>query len=61
MKVKIGDRIYDPEDEPILVILSDTDKANIANMDKTCTMYCSFPEGSDPDDILKWMLKGERK
>ena len=32
MKVKIGDKIYDSEQEPIMVILNDADKNNIKNM-----------------------------
>ena len=43
MKVKIGDKIYDSEKEPIVVVLSDSDKMNITNMLPHCTKYCSFP------------------
>lgn len=54
MKVKIGDKIYDSEKEPIMVILSDDDKKNITNMLPHCTKYCSFPE-EFMDDIKHWM------
>jgi len=30
MKIKIGNQIYDAEDEPIMVILEGNDKENIA-------------------------------
>ena len=55
MKIKIGDKIYDGEKEPIMVILSDCDKANIANMSPECGKYCEFPESSDEKEIEKWM------
>ena len=32
MKVKVGNKIYDGENEPVMVILSKGDKKNIANM-----------------------------
>jgi len=43
MKVKVGDRIYDGENEPIMVILSKGDRENIANMLPDATKYCSYP------------------
>lgn len=32
MKVKIGDKIHDSNEEPIMLILDDQDKENIKNM-----------------------------
>ncbi len=55
MKVKVGNKIYDGEDAPVMVILSDADKRNIANMLPECTKYASFPYGSNDDDMEKWM------
>jgi len=43
MKVKIDDRIYDSENEPIMLILNDADKNNISNMGSQMK-YCSFPD-----------------
>ncbi len=43
MKVKICDKIYDSEQEPIMVILSEVDKKNIANMHPEATKYCVYP------------------
>jgi hypothetical protein len=43
MKVKIGDTIYDSENEPIMIILSDADKYNITHMHPDATKYCSAP------------------
>ena len=54
MKIKVGNKIYDGEDEPVLVILSDSDKENIANMLPTATKYCSYPKDYD-GDIKKFM------
>lgn len=55
MKVKVGNKIYDGELEPVMVILTQEDKENIATMDKEATKYCQYPEGSDPNKILEWM------
>lgn len=49
MKVKVGDTIYDGDKEPVMVILSDTDKDNIAKMDSDNTKYCCFP------NVPEWM------
>lgn len=55
MKVKIGDKIYDGQHVPVMVILSDTDKKNIANMLPECTKYAEFPDDSPQDEIERWM------
>lgn len=55
MRVKIGDKIFNPEEEPIMVILSDSDKHNISMMPDKAKKYCVFPDGMDPKDIKKWM------
>ena len=44
MKVKIGDKIYDGAIEPVMVILTDDDKANISNMPPNNFKYLSYPE-----------------
>ena len=45
MKIKVGDRVYDANDEPVMVILSDKDKMNIRDMDPEATKYCGYPDG----------------
>jgi hypothetical protein len=56
MKVKIGDTVYDAEDEPIMLILTETDKKNIAKMLPETTKYCAYPEEFyNSDYISKWM------
>ena len=55
MKVKIGDKIYDTEVQPIMIILSDKDKENISNMEAT-TKYCGYPnEGWSEEEIIEFM------
>jgi len=55
MKVKIGNTIYDAEDEPIMVILSESDKKNITNMHPDCTKYCQYPEQHSEQEIEAFM------
>lgn len=43
MKVKIGGKIYDSNDTPIMLILSEEDKGLISSMRKDNYKYCSFP------------------
>jgi len=55
MKVKIGKTIYDSEETPIMVILSQEDKDNILNMHPEMFKYCSFPEDEDVITIQSFM------
>ena len=56
MKVKIGNRIYDSEHEIIMIILSDADKKNIAEMHPDCEKYCSYPSDIyQPKFVEQWM------
>lgn len=55
MKVKIKNRIYSSEEEPIMLILTDADKENIANMDEDAEKYCEFPDNISNVDIRKFM------
>lgn len=55
MKVKIKDKIYDSNDEPIMIMLEEDDKSNIKNMGDA-KKYCSYPsEGYEPENISSWM------
>ena len=45
MKVKIGDIIYDSEDQPIMLILGEDDKYNIETMREGESKYVCLPEG----------------
>lgn len=55
MKVKVGNVVYDGNDQPVMVILSDQDKRNIKNMLPEATMYTGYPADYDPDLIMQWM------
>ena len=55
MKVKVGNKIYDPEVEPIMIILSDQDKKNIANMLPECTKYFCYPDNLSEEFINEFI------
>lgn len=56
MKVKVGNKIYDGKEEPVMVILEGNDKQNIENMLPECTKYAMFPDGlMDEDEMRAWM------
>jgi hypothetical protein len=55
MKVKVRDTIYDGKDEPVMVILTDDDKFNIAHMSPEASKYCEYPDNTDPEIIRSWM------
>lgn len=55
MKVKIGDRIYDSDKEPVMIIISEQDKRNISMMPKGFHRYCSYP------DDLEFTKNGHEK
>lgn len=61
MKVKVGNTIYDSNDEPVMVILSDVDKKNISQMYDECSKYCGYPEGIPESDIEEFMKTDESK
>lgn len=60
MKVKVGEKVYDAKATPVMVILSDLDKANIARMLPECDRYACFPEEAamTQQDMLRWMRYG---
>lgn len=57
MKVKIGEKFYDSDKEPIMIILGDDDKHNIENMLEDCSKYLSYPDDvfETDEDAYKWM------
>ena len=54
MKVKIGEMIFDSNIEPIMLILEEGDKINIAAMGEQ-KKYCSFPEFLNEEEIIDFM------
>ena len=62
MKVKVGNKVYDGEKEPVMVILSKGEKQQIADMHPDATKYCVYPEDEElmKDDFKKikeWMTR----
>ena len=55
MKIKIGDTWYNADDQPIMIVLADQDKKNIADMPPELSKYCLYTLGLDPEFIKKWM------
>lgn len=58
MKLKIGSKIFTAADGPIMVILTDQDKLNIANMAPGAIKYCVYQDDMfTPDEIRNWMME----
>lgn len=55
MKVKVGNKVYDGEVEPVMVILSNGEKKQIADMPSDLHKYCIFP------DTEEWLKEGYKK
>lgn len=49
MKIKIGDKCYESNGEPVVIILDIFDKNNVSNM--TQNMYFSFPNAMTPNKM----------
>ena len=43
MKVKVGDKIYDGSEEPVMIIINDIEKKQIANLSEGKRKYCVYP------------------
>lgn len=64
MKIKIGNKVYDGEKEPVMIILSNGEKEQIQNMHSDCTKYCVYPNSdywkeNDFEKIKQWMKTDE--
>ena len=57
MRIKIGDKIYTSTEQPIMVILTESDKRNIRNMHPDATRYAEFSDGLDwtQEQKEEWM------
>jgi len=56
MKVKIGDKIHNAEDEPILLMLNESDKSNILMMFSNNNLrYCAAPGYYTKEQIKEFM------
>jgi hypothetical protein len=59
MRVKIGETIYDSNEQPIMLIFDDGEQKLIGDMAPDLKKFCSYPPGRDPKDIEKFMEFGE--
>ena len=50
MKIKTIDKEYDGDNEIVMVVLTEQDKRNIANMHADCTKYCQYPASANLTD-----------
>lgn len=55
MKVKIGNKIYNSSEEPILLILDEEDKRNLERMDQGAIKFLSFPKEMDLNEAKNFM------
>ncbi len=55
MKVKIGNKIHDSKNEPIMIILTDYNKDHISNMPPENFKYCEFPDTMSEDEAREFM------
>ena len=44
MKVKVGNKVYDGEEEPVMIILSSGERKQIADMHQDATKYFIYPD-----------------
>jgi hypothetical protein len=58
VKVKVNDTIYDANEVPIMLILSDQDKFNISHMDPKANRYAAYPRDWSDKRASAWMDEG---
>lgn len=55
MKVKIGDELYDSDEEPILLIFTPQERLSMIAGLPNNEMFATFPPGSDIKLIQQWI------
>jgi hypothetical protein len=55
LKVKLGDKIYDSTQEPIMLIMDDEVKEHISCMHPSAYTYCSCPDSMTENEIKAFM------
>jgi len=60
MKIKIGNKIYDGNNEPVMIIISEKEKRQIVSMPSGKTKFCSYPDLKELKEnnykkIKEWM------
>jgi len=66
MQVKVGDKIYDGGNEPVMIIITSAEKELIADMPEGRYRFCSYPAEQEwvADDYKKikaWMEADPQK
>ena len=61
MKVKIGDKIVDANDEPVMLIFEDEEELvtvgqHITNMLPEARKYCMYPDDMTNEEVRKFMM-----
>lgn len=60
MRVRIGERWYSAEDEPLAIELNEGERAQIAAMGSGVRVYCQFPDRADGKRVAEWAVAGSR-
>lgn len=55
MLLKVGDKIVDLNEEPIMIIFSSDDIEKLKLIDDTTKILCYYPEWVDENDIQMWI------
>lgn len=55
MKVKVGDNIYYPNNQAIMIILNEGEKKQIYEMPIGVNKYCQYPTGMSVEKITEFM------
>lgn len=55
MQIKIGDKVYKDDEQPIGVFLTAQDRINIIAMEPNKNFYCSYPKDTPGEDVQKFM------
>ena len=61
MKFYIDNKIVTTDEMPLVVVLSDQDKQNIANMDPDCNVYCMYEKDKHSTEEMRTLLSKAKK
>ena len=54
MRVKIGDKVFDSNNEPIAIQIDDRMKEVIRNMPDDNSVFLAYPKGLGFEDMKEW-------
>lgn len=55
MLVKIGDKVYNSDEEPIMLTLTYQERGSLQGLSNKVNQVCFFPCTADRENILEWM------